>query len=50
MEESRSDALPAKLGLRGGMVWCALEEAGIVPPGDARGSGGGFMGSIENNQ
>ena len=33
-------------GLSGGKLWECWTEDGILPPGEARGSGGGLIGNI----
>lgn len=42
---SKLGILPAKPGLRGAACACWVVAAGIEAPGEARGNGGGLMGS-----
>jgi len=42
--ESTLDMWPLMLGLSGGNAWPACAEGGMVPPGEASGSGGGDIG------
>lgn len=42
---SKLGTVPARLGLCGAACTCWVVDADMEPPGEARGSGGGLMGS-----